>query len=363
MDSKQKQKLKKFIKGLEQIRGRHTELVSVYVPASYELLKIIQHLQQEQGTASNIKDKNTRKNVIDSLERMIRYLRLFKKTPPNGLAVFAGNKSEKEGQADIDVWSIEPPEPIKTRMYRCDQTFQLDILREQIESKEVYGLIVIDNREANLGLLKGMAITEITKMDSMVPGKIKAGGQSQARFSRLREEAAHNFYKKAGEAANKEFLPMKELKGIIVGGPGPTKEIFLDGNYLNTQLKNKVIGIKDLSYTGEFGLNELVDKSHDILEKQEVTKEKQLVQKFFDMLNKEPEKTAYGKKEVEKAISMGAVDMLLISEDLEDSEIEDLQEKAEAIGAKIEIISIETREGAQLRDLGGIAAMLRFQVS
>ena len=35
-----------------------------------------------------------------------------------------------------------------------------------------------------------------------------------------------------------------------------------------TQLKNKVIGIKDLSYTGEFGLNELVDKSHDLLEKQ-----------------------------------------------------------------------------------------------
>ena len=67
MDTKKKQKLKRFIAELEQIRGRHTELVSVYVPANYELIKIIQHLQQEQGTAENIKDKNTMLHVIDSL--------------------------------------------------------------------------------------------------------------------------------------------------------------------------------------------------------------------------------------------------------------------------------------------------------
>ena len=93
MDSKEKQRLKKFIRQLEVIRGRHTELVSVYIPAGYELVKIIQHLQQEQGTAENIKSKDNRKRVIDSLERMIRHLRLFESTPKNGLAAFAGNVS------------------------------------------------------------------------------------------------------------------------------------------------------------------------------------------------------------------------------------------------------------------------------
>ena len=176
---KEKQRLKKFIKELEVIKGRHTELVSVYVPSGYELIKIIQHLQQEQGTAENIKDKTTRNNVIDSLERMIRHLRLFKRTPENGLAVFSGNKSEREGQQDIQVWSIEPPEPIKTRLYRCDQTFVLDLLREQLDVKEVYGLLVIDNREANLGFLRGTSITEVAKLESQVPGKIKAGGQCE----------------------------------------------------------------------------------------------------------------------------------------------------------------------------------------
>ena len=88
MNTKQKFQIKKLVKELESIRGRHTELVTVYIPAGYDLNKIINHLAQEQGTASNIKDKTTRDHVIDSLEKMIRHLRLFKRTPENGLVVF-----------------------------------------------------------------------------------------------------------------------------------------------------------------------------------------------------------------------------------------------------------------------------------
>src|SRR3989344_5332763 len=177
MNAIQKQKLRRFVKELEAYRGRHTELVSVYVPAGYELVKIIQHIQEEQGTAANIKDKNTRNNVIDSLEKIIRHLRLFKKTPENGLAVFAGNASLREDQTDIRVWSIEPPQPLKTRLYRCDQTFVIDLLKEMLTVKETYGLIVIDNREANIGLLRGTLITQIAEFHSQVPGKTHAGGQ------------------------------------------------------------------------------------------------------------------------------------------------------------------------------------------
>ena len=38
MDKRKVQKLKKFIKELEAIKGRHTELVSVYVPQGYDLM-------------------------------------------------------------------------------------------------------------------------------------------------------------------------------------------------------------------------------------------------------------------------------------------------------------------------------------
>src|SRR3989344_2774624 len=357
MDSKQKQKLKKFVRQLEQIRGRHTELVSVYVPSGYDITKIIQHLQQEQGTAENIKSKENRKRVIDSLERMIRHLKLFKQTPPNGLAAFAGNISDNESKVQIEIFSIEPPEPINTRLYRCDQTFVLDILRNMMETKEIYGLVVMDNREASIGVLKGTQITEIMSMTSGVPGKIKAGGQSQARFARLREIAAHDFYKRIGDAVNKEFLNKPEIKGILIGGPGTTKDNFRDGAYINNEVKKKILGLKDLSYTGEFGLRELVEKSQDLLAEVEVIKEKKLMNKFFTMLAKEPEKTTYGRLQTKKALEYGAVDLLLLSENLDDKTTDEFMEIAEKFNTKVEIISTETKEGNQLKELGRIGAI------
>jgi len=296
------------------------------------------------------------------LEKAIRHLRLYKKTPENGLVVFAGNASQRDNQVDIKVWSIEPPLPIQTRLYRCDQVFVLDILKEQLEAKDIYGLIVLDNREGNVGLLRGTLITEIASLTSGVPGKMKAGGQSQQRFARLREEAAHEFYKRIAEIANKEFYNRKEIKGILIGGPGPTKEIFLDGDYLNNEVKKKVLGTKDLSYTGEFGLHELVDKSHDLLAQEVIIKEKQLLEKFFTMMGKDPKRITYGRERTKRALEYGAVDILLLSEDLNDEELTEFENLADAKSTHIEIISNETKEGQQFKQLSGIGAILRFPI-
>lgn len=357
----QSQKLKRFIRELEQVRGRHTELVTVYVPAGYDLNKIIGHLADEQGTATNIKDARTRKNVIDSLEKAIRHLRLFKRTPENGLAIFSGNASENESKIDIKVWSIEPPEPLNLRLYRCDQSFVLDALREMMETKEQFGLIVLDRKEATLGLLRGTNIKVLTHMNSAVPGKTRAGGQSAQRFARIREGAMKEFFKRIAEAANKDFLNIKtELKGILIGGPSPTKERFMDFDYLNQELKAKIISIQDLTYTDESGLHHLVDKSRDVLAKEEIMEEKQLMQKFLEFLAKEPEKVSYGLDQVKKALEFGAVDTLLLSEDLDDKTLEELEDKAEQLKTKVKIISTETREGVQLKDMGKVAAILRY---
>ena len=363
IDSKSKYKLRRFVEELEQIRAPHTELISVYIPAGYDLNKIIQHLQEEQSTARNIKSKTTQNNVINALERMIRHLKLFKKTPDNGMVIFSGNLLAKEGKQDYQVWSIEPPIPISTRLYRCDQTFVIDILKQQTEHKETYGLIVIDRRETTLGLLKGSTIIELTHMTSGVPGKQKAGGQSSNRFRRIIEQMAHEFYKRIGEVVNKEFASQEFLKGILIGGPGNTKIEFLDGDYMFTELKNKVIATKDLSYTGSFGLNELVEKSQDVLSQEIITKEKQIINNFLEMLAKQPEKTAYGLVEVKNALEKRAVDTLIISESMDTKTPEELEKLGEESGAKTEFISTETNEGMQLKNLGGVGAILRYQIN
>ncbi|KYK25440.1 hypothetical protein AYK26_06240 [Euryarchaeota archaeon SM23-78] len=362
ISTKQRLKLKHFVKELEQHRGRHTELVSVYVPSGYDMNKIINHLQQEQGTASNIKSASTRKNVIDALEKMIQHLKLFKKTPEHGLAVFSGNVAEREGQQDFEVWSVEPPIPLNQRLYRCDKEFVLDPLREMVEHEDVYGMVVMDRRDATLALLKGKTIVPLQKTHSEVPGKIRAGGQSAPRFARLREGAIKDHYKKVADYMKNQFLYLKDMKGILLGGPSTTTTDFLNKGYLTADVKNKIITVKDLSYTGEFGLQELLEKCQDVLAEEEVAKEKKVMQKFFNLLATKPETVSYGEKQVKECVVMGAVDTLLLSETLSDKLLDEFDDEAKKVSTEIEVISTETREGVQLKEMGGVAAILRYPV-
>ena len=204
-----------------------------------------------------------------------------------------------------------------------------------------------------------------------------------------------------------DFLPIKdELKGIILGGPGYTKEDFYNGDYMHYELKDKVITTVDTSYTGEFGIRETIDKASGALEELGVVKEKKLVQRFFKELRDDNGLYSYGEKEVRNNLQIGAVDILLLSEDLkskrltldcqacgfhaeatqkegqkvqdlscpqcnekmkitnEEDLIEDLSRIAEDLGSSVEIISTETDEGMQLyRAFGGIAAITRYRVS
>jgi peptide chain release factor subunit 1 len=360
----QRQKLKHFVKELENFKGRHTELVTVYVPQGYDLNGVINQLQQEQGTATNIKSKGTRDNVIAALEKMVQHLKLIGRTPPYGLVAFAGNVAEREGQQNYRVWSLEPPSPINIRIYRCDKEFILDPLKEMASDRTTYGLVVMDKRDALIAILKGKTIIPLVKEDSMVPGKMKAGGQSSVRFAQNRELAAKAFYKKIGDMMKDQFLNMgDELKGIIIGGPGPTKYEFADGPYITNEVKKKIIGIKDLSYTEEFGLQELVEKSDDILAEEEINEEKKIMQRFFDTLGKQPGKASYGKDEVMNHIKFGAADIVLLSESLDDEVIDEFTAEAEKMNSKVYLISVETREGVQLREIGKIAAILRYEMN
>jgi peptide chain release factor subunit 1 len=362
MEEKERLKLEELLEELEGYRGRHTELITVYVPTGYSLNNIAKQLETEKSTAVNIKSKSTRKNVLDALERLTRHLKLYKNTPKNGLALFSGNVSDKEGQPDIKIWAVEPPMPINVKMYRCDQTFVLDPLKEFLQVQEVYGLVVMDRREATLGVLEGKSIRVLKKMTSGVPGKMRAGGQSSQRFERLTEGMALEFYRRVTDAMKTQFFDMPKLKGILIGGPGPTKEEMLKEGQLTTALRQKVLGVKDIGYTDEFGLNLLVEASQDILAKQEITHEKEVMKKFFTMLAKEPEKISYGENEVKKALDMGAVQTLFLSKKLNKKKIIEFEKMAVDISANVEFISTDTDEGNQFNNLGGVGAILRYQI-
>jgi len=357
-----KPELEEILEELEKYKGKHTELISVLIPAGYDVNSVQRQLEAEKSTAKNIKSSTTKKNVIDALEKIIRYLKTLKKTPKNGLALFCGNISESEGQQDLQLWDIEPSMPLKTRLYRCDKEFVLESLKEMLEVEEVFGLLVMDRKEATIGLLEGKRIETLQKMTSGIPSKVRAGGQSSQRFHRITEGLTKEFYKRISEQMKKIFFDMPKLKGILVGGPIPTKDEFLEGDYLVTKLKEKIMGKIDLGDASPSGLKELVVKSQDILADQEIVHEKKILEKFFEKLGKNPEKVVYKEEGVKKALQQGAVDMLILSKDIDKILARQLKKMAENISSQIEIVSIDTEEGQQFYNLSGIGAILRFKV-
>lgn len=358
----EKFELEETIKELESYRGRHTELITVLVPAGFSIHQVVTQLSEEIGTATNIKSNTTRKNVIASLEKAARKLKELGKTPENGIAVYSGNVSGVEGKDDFRIWAIEPPKPLKIRMYRCDQTFVVDPLKEMIVTDEVYGLIIIERKEASIGLLEGKSIRLIENLTSGVPSKVKAGGQSAQRYHRITEGLAKEFFRRVAEVVKEAFFEMKNIRGILVGGPIPTKEEFLETGQLVTELKKKVIAVKDIGDTGIAGLRMLVQACEDVLEEQEVTKQKKILDEFFAAIGKTPEKVAYGEAEVEQRLNEGSVGKLILSKTLSKEKRLKFESLAKQTSVETHIVSDESPEGVQFDNIGGVGGLLRYAV-
>jgi peptide chain release factor subunit 1 len=278
-----------------------------------------------------------------------------------------------------------------------------------LEVKKNIGLLTLDRREAMFAMLKGKHVEIIRHLTSGVPGKHRHGGQSARRFERLIEIAAHEFMKRVAENAKEIFSQVPDLEAIIVGGPGPTKDEFLKSGLLNEQLQRKVAASLDTGYTDEQGIKELVNKAGDVLTDLEITREKSLVQRFMQELVAGKGLVAYGERDVRRAIELGAVELLLVSEGLCQSRVtarcqacghelretvkdverykrqlvgqacpkcnerklslvksedvvQELVEQADKFGSKVEFISTETEEGKQLLiAFKGLVAFLRFR--
>ena len=406
MSGMDKYKFRRALEQIEEAEGRGTELVSVYIPPERPIFEVTNYLRAELSQSSNIKSASTKKHVTQAIESAMQRLRAYRMPPSNGLVIFTGHKQIGADQTQMVTFVLEPPEPITSFLYRCDSKFYTAPLHEMLAEKDVYGLVVIDWSEATIGVLRGKRIEVIKNLQSQVPSKHRMGGQSARRFERGHDIAVHEWYKKIGELMTEAFLNRPELKGVIIGGPGYSKEEFATGDFVHHELKKKIIPtFLDTGYTDEYGLRELVEKSREILSGLDLMREKTLVQRLMEEIRKaDGGLAAYGEEQVRNALRLGAVDTLLISEGLrkvrlklrcangdwegektvddtgelpvcpkdggpltvlENRElIEDLTSLAGQMGTNVELISKESEEGQLLlRAFGGIAAILRFRVS
>lgn len=413
-DSIARFKLKRTLETLASKEGRGTELISLYVPPERKIHEVMANLREEYGTASNIKSRTTRKNVQEAIERTLQRLKLFKEPPKNGLVIFCGAIPHgAPGSEKMETHVLEPPEPINVYFYRCDARFHLEPLLDMVRERDAFGVLVIDSSEAAVAMVKGQRMEILQEFTSGIPGKHRAGGQSARRYERMREQSMNEYFHRIGRHAYELLGKQPGLKGLIIGGPGPTKHDFIEGDHLNYMLKEKILATVDTSYTGQQGVEEIITKSQEVLRGVRYLEEKRLVQKFLYEIGHETGLGVYGETQVRKYLNAGVVDLLLVSEKMnmlhvytkckncgavEDALIpqanlvkfeqdllsttckkcnaaalnvdeskdlvDELIDLAEKQNSNVAVISTETDEGIMLKDsFGGIVAILRYKAS
>lgn len=411
-DSVKIYKIRKTLEELSKKSGRGTELITVYIPKGKQLHEIIGSLQQEQGTADNIKSDLTRSHVVDSLGKVIQRLKLYKKTPERGLVMFCGALPPEEGgplgSEVVKVWEIDPPKDLNQYLYRCDDHFHVDILKDMLKDDNLIGFLAIDAKDAGWGLLHGDKIEVLAQTGSGVAGKHRQGGQSAKRFQKLREMELTYYFNRVAQTTREYFIDIYPVKGLVISGPGPTKEDFINGNYLEYRLQNNIIATIDSSYSGSEGIREAFAKSSDILGDFRLVEEKKLVEDLFREINGNTGKGSYGLQEVIEFLKNNVVETLIITDNTNLSRVEgkckrcqhlqeDIVERPQVIpkkteyssnpcpgcnamevevneqdivdylellasktGSKLEVVSGSAEHGNMLASLGKIGAILRY---
>ena len=338
-DSVKLYKIRKTIEELSKIAGRGTELITVYIPKGKQLHEVITILREEQGTADNIKSDLTRTHVVDSLSKVVQRLKLYKKTPERGLAIFCGALPREEGGPPgsevVKAFEIDPPKDMQTFLYRCDDHFHVDILKNMLKDENMIGFLAVDAKDAGWGLLHGDKIEVLKETSSGVAGKHRQGGQSAKRFQKLREMELTYYFNRLATITREYFIDIYPIKGLVISGPGPTKEEFINNNYLEYRLQNMIIATIDASYSGSEGIREAFAKSSDILSNFRMVEEKQIVEKLFNEINNNTGLGIYGLDDIINHLKNNIVNKIIITDNTELYRIESKCKKCEHIQEKI----------------------------
>lgn len=397
-------KMKKLIASLSSKEGTRKDLASVYIPRE-KSIEIIDLALREKLSSPEI---STRQEVQEEIKEIIKHLKTRNEIPDNGLVIFAAPNLGAKG---IEIHELIPPEPVTDYIFGVDDHFDLAPLRTMLREDRIVGIISMDANEAGFGVLIGDRLDMVDRITSGISGKTDKGGWSQRRYERERDmELTYYFHRVADHAAD-AFITKQKISGLVVGGPGLTKEDFLKGEFLRYELKNMLLSQVDTSFSGKEGVKEAFEKSAESLNKLHSPEDMKLMQRLEADMAKKDGFAISGLNNVLDAVRNGVADTVLVANDtglieivltckkcgksrrrlvheerkmettqqellvrcekcdgleyeVQDRDIVDiLEDAASATDAKVEVISSESEEKERLNSLGGFAALLRYKVA
>lgn len=403
-------KIKKLIKSLQLARGNGTSMISLIIPPKDAISRVARLLQDEYGTASNIKSRVNRLSVLGAITSVQQRLKLYNRVPDMGLVMYCGTVISDEGKEKKVNIDFEPFKAINTSLYLCDNKFHTEALTSLLADDSTFGFIIMDGNGALFGTLSGNARAVLHKFSVDLPKKHGRGGQSALRFARLRMEKRHNYVRKVAEESVKHFITNDKcnVAGIVLAGSADFKTELGQSDMFDLRLAAKVLKVVDVSYGGENGFNQAIELSDECLGNVKFIQEKKLIAKYFDEVSQDTGLICFSVNDTMRALEMGAVETLILWENLsivryqyvkpegedglaevlylrpdEEKEksrpvndngveleldnktllIEWLANHYKEFGTKMEIITDRSQEGSQFcSGFGGIGGMLRYRV-
>eukprot|EP01071_Lankesteria_metandrocarpae_P004244 Lankesteria_metandrocarpae@DN3445_c0_g1_i1.p2 len=402
-------KIKRLIKNLELARGNGTSMISLIIKPKDEVTRINKLLADELGTAVNIKSRVNRLSVLSAITSTQQRLKLYSRTPVNGLVVYCGTILTDEGKEKKVSIDFMPFKPINTSLYHCDNKFHVEALRELLESDDKFGFIVMDGNGALFATLQGNTRDVLHRFSVDLPKKHGRGGQSAMRFARLRTEKRHHYVRKVAETAVAMFIAQDKVSvsGLVLAGSADFKNELAQSGMFDQRLQTRIVKIVDVSYGGDNGFNQAIELSSDTLANVKYVQEKKLITRFFEEIAQDSGKYVFGIEETLEAMEQSAVDLIIVWEGLEvqrivlkhpttgvktevyllpeqekdakhftdpETQITLEVEEKEALtewlasnyknfGASLEFVTDRSQEGSQfVRGFGGLGGILRYKV-
>lgn len=313
-------KVKKLIKNLQAARGNGTSMISLIIPPGDQISRVNKMLSDEYGTASNIKSRVNRLSVLGAITSTQQRLKLYSKCPKNGLVIYCGTVITDEGKERRVNIDFEPFKPINTSLYLCDNKFHTEDLNELLMDDEAFGFIIMDGNGSLYGTVQGSNREVLHKFSVDLPKKHGRGGQSALRFARLRLEKRHNYVRKVAEMATQLFVPdgqKPNIQGLVLAGSADFKSELMRSDLFDQRLAKIVLKMVDVSYGGMNGFSQAIELSADTLGSVKLMKEKKLMQKYMDEISLDTGKYCFGIEDTFKALDLGAVEDLIVWENLE----------------------------------------------
>ena len=215
-------------------------------------------------------------------------------------------------------------------------------------------IVVLEDDTATLGLMRQFGIEYY--------GPIKGHVSGKRIMDKNRQKNIIQFYEKVIES----IVKFDSIQNIIIAGPGFVKNDFFD--YLKDKHSNlaKMSIVEPTGSGGRNGISEVLKKGtvEKLTSENRVAQEMGAINKLLTEIGKNSSKIAYGVKETQNAINLGAVEQLLILDTKVAGEnMGEAMDMVENMKGDVMVISSEHEGGKQLESLGGMAAILRYQIN